>query len=257
MLRRVLGPFKEFGLVAGVLYLIDRMLRSVSPRLGLFVYELMVQPIASKPMLPANLTKNLRFAEIGRGDPELALMPAREDIKAARFDQGARCLGTYRKDKLIGYIWFSFGHHEEDEVRCDYELTAREQSVFDFDLYVLPEHRMGIAFMAIWHGANEYLHQRGIRYTFSRLTRFNLASRRSHAHLGWRRVGQAVFLQAWAVELMLADIHPYVALTWSPTQRTRLRLAPDALLATAPAPGQAARPPTRSAGEQPEPKAGP
>ncbi|MDP1534625.1 MAG: hypothetical protein Q8L92_13715, partial [Rubrivivax sp.] len=171
MLRRVLGPFKEFGLVAGVLYLIDRMLRSVSPRLGLFVYELMVQPIASKPMLPANLTKNLRFAEIGRGDPELALMPAREDIKAARFDQGARCLGTYRKDKLIGYIWFSFGHHEEDEVRCDYELTAREQSVFDFDLYVLPEHRMGIAFMAIWHGANEYLHQRGIRYTFSRLTR--------------------------------------------------------------------------------------
>jgi hypothetical protein len=229
MWSRVVGPFKEFGLFAGALYALDRVLCRLSPRLGLFVYELMVQPVTGKPLLPANLTKNLRFAEIVRGHPDIALMPAREDIKALRFEQGAKCLGVYRKDKLIGYIWFCFGQYDEDEVRCTYELAVPERSVFDFDLYVLPEHRMGIGFMAIWHGANEYLHERGIHYTFSRLTRFNLASRRSHAHLGWRCVGRALFLQGWTVELMLATIFPYVALTWAPTQRVRMRLAPDVL----------------------------
>jgi hypothetical protein len=62
----------------------------------------MVQPITGKPMLPGNLAKNLRFAEIVEGDPAVATMPAREDIKASRFRQGARCLGAYRNDELLG-----------------------------------------------------------------------------------------------------------------------------------------------------------
>jgi len=239
MLRRVVGPFKEFGLFAGALYVADRLLRSLSPALGLYVYELMVQPITGKALLPPNLTKNLQFAEIGRGHPDILLMPAREDIKAQRFEQGARCLGVYRKGGLIGYIWFSFDRYEEDEVRCTYELADAARSVFDFDLYVLPEHRMGIGFMAIWHGANAYLRERGVQYTFSRLTRFNLASRRSHAHLGWRLAGRALFLKAWAFEAMLATVSPYVALTWS--RRVRLRLAPDVLaVPSAPVSGPAA-----------------
>lgn len=229
MWRRMLGPFKEFGFAAGALYALDRVLRRISPQLGLFVYELMVQPITGKPMLTANLAKNLTFVEIGRGHPDVELMPARDDIKQSRFDQGAVCLGVYRKDKLIGYVWFCFRSYEEDEVRCTYELADPAQSVFDFDLYVLPEHRMGIGFMAIWHGANTYLHTRGVRYTFSRLTRFNLASRRSHTHLGWKCAANAVFLRVGRVESMLASVFPYIAVTWSPSQRTRLRLAPDVL----------------------------
>ena len=43
MWRRIVGPFKEFGLAAGALYALDRALRGISPRFGLFVYELMVQ----------------------------------------------------------------------------------------------------------------------------------------------------------------------------------------------------------------------
>ena len=195
MWRRIVGPFREFGFAAGALYALDRVLRRISPRLGLFAYEFMVQPITGKPLLPANLAKNLTFIEIGRGHPDIGLMPARTDIKASRFDQGAVCLGAYRKNKLIGYLWFCSHGYEEDEVRCTYELSQPQTSVFDFDLYVMPEHRMGIGFMAIWHGANAYLHERGVRYTFSRLTRSNLASRRSHAHLGWECVARAASLR--------------------------------------------------------------
>lgn len=227
--KKISGPFKEFGWLAGTLYAADRALRSISPRLGMYVYELMVQPITDKPLLSANLAKNLTFEEIGSGHPDVALMPAREDIKALRFAQAARCLGVYRKRVLIGYIWFNFGTYEEDEVRCTYILQESAVSVFDYDLYLFPEYRMGIGFMGIWHGANQYLRARGVDYTFSRLTRFNLASRRSHAHLGWKRAGQAVFLQLGPIEAMVADVAPFVALTWTASQRVKLKLSPDVL----------------------------
>ncbi|MEN3349728.1 MAG: hypothetical protein V7632_3363 [Bradyrhizobium sp.] len=227
--QRLAGPFKEFGPGAGTLYVVDRLLRSISPRLGLYAYELMVQPIAPTPLLPPNLTRNLRFLEIDCGHADLALMPARDEIKAARFEQGARCLGVYRKDKLIGYLWFSFRRYHEDEVRCTYELAVAERSVFDFDVYVMPENRMGIGFAAVWHGANAFLAQRGVGYTFSRVTRFNLASRRAHAHLGGRCVGRAMFFKAGIFELMFASIRPYLSVSWSRNHRVRLRLAPDVL----------------------------
>jgi len=227
--HKISGPFKEFGFIFGALYALDQILRKLSPQFGLFVYEMMVQPISGKPMLTASLTKNLAFIEIGRDHADIGLMPALADIKQSRFDQGAMCLGVYRKAKLIGYIWFCFCRYEEDEVRCTYELTDPIRSVFDFDLYVFPEHRMGIAFTAIWHGANAYLYARGIRFTFSRVTRFNSASRRSHARLGWKCVASVIFLKLHRIELMLANIFPYIALTWSSSQRTRLRLAPDVL----------------------------
>lgn len=232
MWGRVVGPFKEFGFAAGTLYVLGRVLHKVSPRLGLFVYELMVQPITGKPLLPSSRTRDLTFVEIVRGDDDVALMPARTEIKVSRFEQGARCLGIYRKGAFVGYIWLCFGRYDEDEVRCTYELAAPECSVFDFDLYVFPEYRMGTAFMAIWHAANEFLYERGVQFTFSRMTRFNLASRRSHARLGARCVGRALFLRAWAVELMLATVYPYLAITWAPSQRARLRLAPPAAAPT-------------------------
>lgn len=135
----------------------------------------------------------------------------------------------YRKGELIGFIWFCFKTYEEDEVRCTYVLDEPEGSVFDFDLYVFPEHRMGIAFMAIWHGANAWLRERGVQYTFSRMTRFNQISRRSHAHLKSKRIGLAMFLQLWRLEFMLANVAPFVALSWTSNQRVRLRLGPDIL----------------------------
>ena len=156
-------------------------------------------------------------------------MPALAHIKEQRFRQGARCLGVYRKGQLLGYSWYVRDRYQEDEVRCTYELVDREASIFDFDFYVLPEHRMGIAFLAIWQGMNETLAPQGVRCTFSRMTRFNLTSRRAHARLGARRAAWAVFLQAWGLELMAASIAPWVGVTWKPSQRVVLRLSPDVM----------------------------
>lgn len=224
LLERLAAPFKEFGFVAGALYLIDRLMRAVSPQLGLQVFEFTVQPITDKPLLPSRMAAGFEFREIGPADPEIAQMPARADIKAARYAQGAKCLGAFRKGELIGYLWFCHDHYEEDLVRCDYRLEPPGRSVFDFDLFILPQHRMGLGFVGVWHGANQYLRERGIVHTYSRITRFNLASRRAHAHLGCRCIGRALFVQAWRAELMFASVAPFVAVGVSSRHRVGLTL---------------------------------
>lgn len=230
MLQKLIHLLKELGFFAGLLYTIDRVLAAISPSLRLYFYEIMVQPIPEEPLIPARLTKNLEIREIKRGDPEVDLMPARADIKEARFRQNAICLGAFQKGKFIGYMWFCSYAYEEDEVRCTFLLSPVDEAVFDFDFYLFPEHRMGLGFIGMWSGANKFLNNRGIKYTFSRLTRFNLASRRAHNHLGWKCIGRTLFLQAWRLQIMVATIFPYLHLSFGKSGRVQLKLCPDALL---------------------------
>lgn len=226
MVHKLVDIYKQYGFATGLLYGIDRVLQRLSSRVHLYAYQIMVQPITDKPFLPERLARRLEFREIRRGDPEIAPMPARPDVKEARFAQNAVCLGAFRDGRLIGYLWFCYGRYEEDEARCTYVVTPKGEAIFDYDFYVLPEHRMGYAFAGIWHGANDYLRRRGIRYTFSRYTRFNLASRRAHERLGGRPVGSAVFLHVGPIQLMAATLWPFVHLSLSRARRVTLRLGP-------------------------------
>ncbi len=224
MLARLLSPFKEFGVFPGFIYAVDRTLQRLSPHLRLQFYELLAQPIPDRPLLPAGLAAAFEMRQILAGAPEIDLMPARPDIKQSRFRQNAICLGTYQQDKLIGYSWLAFHAYQEDEVRCTFVLPEGNRAVFDFDLYLFPEHRMGLGFVAVWNGVNEFLRSRGVQFTFSRLTRFNLASRRAHLRLGARVIGRTFFLQMWDVEFMLATVAPFLHLSLYKNNRMRLKL---------------------------------
>jgi hypothetical protein len=230
MVHKLIGVFKQFGFFVGLAYGADRVLQRVSSRLRLYMYRLMVQPISEKPLVPARFTRRLHIREIGRGDPEVLQMPARKEIKELRFQQNAICLGAFQDGHLIAYMWFCFRAYDEDEVRCTYIVTPEKESVFDFDFFIFPEHRLGLAFAGLWNGANQFLRERNVKYTFSRLTQFNVASRRAHDHLGWKCVGRVMFFQAWRLEIMIGTIFPYWHLSLSETKRVHLKLRPDALL---------------------------
>ncbi len=223
--QRVFGPFREFGPVVGFLYIISRVLSAISPRLGLMAYDFMVQPITDEPLVPARMMRRLQIRVIEAGDPVIGLMPVPDAVIRLRYAQGAVCLGAFQNEVFIGYLWLCFQQYDEDEVRCRYALSETEHAVFDFDFYLFPEHRLGLGFLGLWEGARQYLRARNVRYSFSRLTRYNLASSRAHAHLGWQRVGQALFLKLWPLELMVATIHPYVGFSMRPSGRIRLTLA--------------------------------
>lgn len=226
--KKLATPIREFGFWAGLAYIVDRVLSAVSPRTRLYLYELMVQPIPDKPIIPERFVQSLTFREIAEGDPEIDVMPALAEIKKSRFEQGAVCLGAWRKGELIGYVWFAFGEYEEDEVRCTFVLHPENTSVFDFDLYLFPEHRMGLGFASLWEGANRFLRERGVDRTFSRLTRFNIASRRAHSHLGWQCVGKALFLKLFQVEFMAATLRPYIHISLRRSNRVRIVMQPPA-----------------------------
>ena len=202
--------FEEFGLAAGSIYCADRLCRRLSPRLRLYYYELMMQPTNKKPLLSNAMSRAYVAKEILPGQSEIELMPVRAEVISLRFKQHARCLGLYKKEQLVGYVWLRMGHYIEDEVRCDFELLPKEQSSFDFDLYIFPKYRMGPAFAALWDAISLFLREQGIEQSFSRMTRFNTASRRAHLRMGSVRIGRAIFLHAFGLQLMMATVPKYL-----------------------------------------------
>jgi len=210
MLRRIIAPMVEFGPLAGTLYILDRVLSRLSPRLRILAYELVVQPIPSTPVLPSARVRTLRCKELKRGDPDLRKVIAPLTVQEFRFAQDSICLATYREDRLIGYVWFCSGSYNEDEARCKFLVNPPGKAVFDFDLVVLPEFRMGLGFAAVWHCTAQYLRDRQIEYSFSRITRFNSISRRSHSRLGSIRIGSMLVVKVWGLEIFVATLPPFI-----------------------------------------------
>ncbi len=67
MFNKLLSAFRLFGVVGGLIYLVDRLLCQFSSGSKLYYYELMVQPIHNTPILPESLSKSLNLKEIYRG----------------------------------------------------------------------------------------------------------------------------------------------------------------------------------------------
>lgn len=228
--QRLISPFQQFGLMAGTAYALNRLVGRVSSRCRIHIHDWVVQPIAAESLLPDRFARSFETREITRGDPVIDSMPIRPEILESRLRQNTKCLGTYnKKGKMIGYIWVSFDSYEEDQARCTFFLLPSEKSVFDFDLRIYPEYQMGIGFAALWSGVNKYLYQRGVRYSFSRVDRFNQASAKAHSHLGCKRIGGALVLQFLGAELMLMSQAPWAHFSYGESARAQINLTPDRL----------------------------
>ncbi len=234
MLAKILSPFREFGFVAGLLYGLGRVLHYVRSPVQLFFYELMIQPIPDTPILTPALSKGFSIREIKPGDPTLALMPVTPEDLADRFAKPTVCLGAFRKDQLVAYMWLCLGPYEEDEVRCLFVPQPGNRAVWDFDFYVLPEDRLGLGFVGLWDGANAYLRERGYEFSCSRVTRFNTISRKSHKHLKWVRIGHTLFLRATRFQAMLATVPPFFHVTITGSSRPTINIWTEPKIGSSP-----------------------
>jgi hypothetical protein len=221
---RIIGLFKELGLASGASYLADRVLRSLGPACGARLFEIVEQPVAATgALLPAAHARHVRFVELDRDSPEVRAMPRPADVIQARFDAGTVALAVYLRDKYVGYVWLAFDHYDDDEVRCRYTLRDAARTAFDFDVYVFPQYRLGRAFAAVWHAANQYLGARHIERTCSRIAGINLASQRAHAQLGARRLYRALFVFAGRLQLVVS---PALPAPWFHVGRSRVPTLP-------------------------------
>jgi hypothetical protein len=99
--------------------------------------------------------------------------------------------------------------------------------VWDFDVYVAPEFRLGRLFARLWDFTNSELRAQGFRWTISRISAFNPESLAAHSRLGARRLGSAMFLVAGPLQVSFASLPPYVHVGWHDQMRPTFFLIPS------------------------------
>ncbi len=213
MMGRISGVFAELGSTSALLYLVHRGLAKLGGFAEIYHYVLVAQPIPDGSWLGPRRGRSIEVRLVSCGDPALAQMPLDETVLRHRFGQGALCFGAFQDGQMIGCQWLCLGQYEEDEVRSRFVPRPEGRTAWDFDVYVLPELRQGLAFGRLWDTTNAYLRKKGVGWSFSRISGFNAKSLASHYRLGAQRVGTATYVRFGDWQLMLATVRPYVHLS--------------------------------------------
>ncbi|NYE60121.1 GNAT superfamily N-acetyltransferase [Duganella sp. 1224] len=221
MSKRLRLTLAQLGWLNTALYLLARGLeRASGGRWALYRYLFVAQHVSDAPLSP------MRGADIdirspGAGAPLPEDYPRPASVVRGRYAQGARTLTAWRAGRLAGFLWMIPRAYQEDEVRVRYRLASAGAS-WDFDVWVRPEERLGWVFRRLWEAARQQLRAQGVRWTCSRISAFNPASLRAHAHIGVVRLGHAVFLRCGRWQWMMCSLRPYVHLSRHPASFPQL-----------------------------------
>ncbi len=225
MLDKLRLNIRELGAWNAALYLLDRLLAAASGgHAHLYKYYLVAQPVRSDGVAPLRADTKVRIEPAGPDHPLSRHFPRPAAIIRKRFEQGARCLVASSGGSFAGYLWWQTEHYDEDEVRCLFVLADPKASVWDFDVYVEPRYRLGRMMARLWDEATRRLHAEGVRWSFSRISAFNAGSIASHARLGLRPVGSAVFVVIGRWQLSLFSQRPFVHVAWRGRPVVRLSI---------------------------------
>lgn len=213
----------ELGSGLTALYALHRLLQIL--RIGRVVpYTLVAQPIGSGIYAGVRDDPSTTVQIAGPESPIKADFPRPPAINALRWAAGAICHACLVKGHFAGTIWIQRSRYEEDEVRCDYLLPDGESCVWDFDVYVAPEFRSGRTMARLWKAVDTNLASQGVRWSASRISRFNSASLRSHQRLGAVEVGRLTFFVIGPWQLMWDSQARRSHLSLSPRNRPVVRL---------------------------------
>jgi len=216
---------RELGVANGLLYLLARCLATATLGTGRLIrYHFLAQPVHETRLLPEGGANRIRVEQIRSTDPLAEQMPRPPEVVRARFAAGALCFAASLHGRLVGCLWLKAERYDEDEVRCTFVPLPGGEAVWDFDVYVAPDHRLGRTFLRLWDAAYDFMRTNGIRWTISRVSAFNPGSLTAHARLGATRVGAATFVCVGSWQLALLDRKPYVHLSFGGSRGPRLEL---------------------------------
>jgi hypothetical protein len=220
---------REIGLRDACLLAFGRALIALTRgRARLVKYYFMAQPAAPKG-LRAPSGGRFAFSWVDGTCPLLSQADRPAAVIADRFAQGARCLlATTSDSRFAGFLWYVAGPYDEDEVRVRYRPLPQRSTAWDFDVSIMPEHRMSRLFGYLWQRAGVALAEQGVTHTISRISAFNPGSLAAHRRLGGTLVGHATFLRIGRWQWMRASMPPHWHLSWRDDQRPLLSPSVDA-----------------------------
>gem|GEM_PF-716616 len=214
-LKRLTGPIRRLGAANGLLFLLGRLLQKISNgHWRLLRYHIVAQPIPGPAALNCRPSPHSAVERTLPDSAICAAFPRPKNIVAARFRNGYTCLAATVKGRFAGFFWYARNFYEEDEVRCRFELADPGASVWDFDVHVEPDFRMGRTLARLWSAANELLEKKGIRWSFSRISAFNQNSLAAHGHLGMQRIETLTFLCLGQIQFTFSSKAPFVDCCW-------------------------------------------
>jgi GNAT superfamily N-acetyltransferase len=178
-------------------------------------YYFVSQPVDA-PRLPDRWRKRFDVRILTAPAAELSDLPLSRDVIRFRFKQRAFCFFAKKKGQTAGCLWMCPDDYTEDEVAAVYRPTPVEATVWDFDVYVSPQHRGSFIFSALWDAANTWLRDQGVRWSVSRISAYNLRSLAAHERLGARVVGAATFIRCGHAQLCLSTLQPRVHVCLTP-----------------------------------------
>ena len=179
------------------------------------------QPVPTETPDSSARARSIVIRELARNDISLQSFERGPGEIAERFDQGAVCLGAFRKDELIGWLWFVQNGFRDRTYPLRVVLEPRGVLTWDFDVYVRPDARLSLAFARLWEAAFDIYRQKRIVESLSVISGANPASLRAHRRLGIRELGTVliarigritmVFSRQFAPRAQLSVRHGFVA----------------------------------------------
>lgn len=177
-------------------------------------YRVFVQPVPGRALLREGVGRAIEIRRLEAGDPALPDLPRDSATYEYRFRQGAECLGAFKEERSVGFIWFVAGAYDEDEVYCRFVPQPAGRVAWDFDVYVTPEQRGSLVFMRLWDAAFAEMRARDITATASRISLFNPVSIAAHQRMGAEAIAKLTFLQIGRLQLALSRGRPKCVLSW-------------------------------------------
>ena len=227
-MQRLAAVIAELGWFAALVYGLDRLCAKAGLPMHLQLARLMAVPVAPASRLPVGRGRGIAVREVGAGDPALRRLEVTPEVQAYRFARGAECLAATKGGEPIGCVWLAFNGYREDVFRCRFTPQPRGAAAWDFGLYIVPDQRLGLAFVRLWEALEERLRARGIRWTMSRIDAANPVSLAAHARLGAVRLGSLLVVAVGGVELLVATLPPFLRASRRGGTPPELRLAaPD------------------------------
>lgn len=204
------------GWFTKAMYLVATALRRFCPFFSIEQYYVVAQPIPGRRLLSEKRGESIWVQQIERDHPMILQLPRPRDEIVQRFAGGALCFLATRGDRIVGHLWVTQSPYREPVHRCEFVPRPAGQTAWDFDMWIAPKERLGLAFARLWDECNSYLRERGVTWTCSRVSAFNRASLKAHERMGMRVMHSLIYLGAGPVEVLIADVGPFFALSFSP-----------------------------------------
>jgi hypothetical protein len=217
-MSRLIQPFRELGFLPGFFYLADRAAERLFGTRIFYLYSIVAQPVVPPRLRAAKEQITLVCTTWNEVEAYASKMTANESMIRERFARNYICVLLAKESELLAYAWLSREDYIEDEVRCLFTPLPEKATSWDFDVYILPQHRGTLVFARLWDAVNQYLSLSGRSWSVSRISTFNTASVQSHKSLGAVRCINILFVVIGQVQIMLSPHRPFLHV--SLTQRS-------------------------------------